>query len=239
MYNTPSKMFFGNGRQMNVCSIEEYLEKSDEDKQSIIEGNNTVIEISVHGQNDMYLPIQAVKNTVNLSSVGCYTKPNDPFLHIKEPITKNEKEIYQPEPNSGVIISLRPENMQQYLDEAAQRNGKEKDLLERCESDGRYIPPRLEEDAPEMRALKECIIAKEIDLDKYSERFGVNYPNDKRKLKDPDITSYLLKRFCSNLDIDVDMVFRDKEGDIANPMNKEIRINLVPGNGNNVTIIDK
>ena len=78
---------------MNVCSIEEYLEKSDEDKQSIIEGNNTVIEISVHGQNDMYLPIQAVKNTVNLSSVGCYTKLNDPFLHIKEPITKNEKEI--------------------------------------------------------------------------------------------------------------------------------------------------
>ena len=155
------------------------------------------------------------------------------------PRTEIEKEIYQPAPNSGATISLEPDNMNQYIKESEKYKDRDAEALERCESDGKYVPPILEADSPEMRALKTCIIEKDIDLDKYSERFGANYPNDKRKLKDAEITSFLLKRYCNNLDIDVDMVFRDRDENVPNAMNKEIRINLVPGNGNNVDIIEK
>ena len=55
-----------------------------------------------------------------------------------------------------------------------------------------------------MRAMKESILAKSIDLDKYKDRFGTNYPNDKRKMKDSDITLNMIERMCKNLDIKLD-----------------------------------
>ena len=55
-------------------------------------------------------------------------------------------------------------------------------------------------------------------------------------MKDSEITSFLLKRTCNNLDIEVDMVFRDASPDVPNPMRKTVRVNLVPGLNNNVII---
>jgi DNA-binding Xre family transcriptional regulator len=94
-----------------------------------------------------------------------------------------------------------------------------------------YRPPLLETDSAEMRAMKECIIAKNIDLDKYKDRFGANYPNDKRKLKDDSITLNMIERMCKNLDIKVDLVFTDSDDNVPNAMNKVIRANIIPGDG--------
>lgn len=43
----------------------------------------------------------------------------------------------------------------------------------------KFIPIVSNLDSPEMQRLKSAIIAKHIDLDKYSDRFGENYPNIK------------------------------------------------------------
>ena len=109
-------------------------------------------------------------------------------------------------------------------------------LIETTDGSSIYRPPLLESDSAEMRAMKECIIAKNIDLDKYKDRFGANYPNDKRKLKDDNITLNMISRMCENLDIRLDLVFSDASGEIPNPMDKVVKANIIPGDGSCIII---
>lgn len=79
---------------------------------------------------------------------------------------------------------------------------------------------------PEMIGLKTAINEKHIDFDKYSVRFGENFPNDKRQLKGDSITLNILKRFCRNLDLDAVLIFKDRSPDVPNPLGKEIKVSL-------------
>lgn len=83
-----------------------------------------------------------------------------------------------------------------------------------------------QEDEPEMIALKQAINAKHMDLDMYSNRFGPNYPNDKRQLRGNSVTLNIIKRFCKNLDMEAELTIRDKNADVPNPMGKEVTISL-------------
>ena len=87
-----------------------------------------------------------------------------------------------------------------------------------------------EKDQPEMVCLKMALNAKKIDLDKYAGRFGINYPNDKRQLKSPTTTLKILKRFCNNLDIEAELILKDKSPDVPNPMGRECRVSLTDTN---------
>ena len=82
--------------------------------------------------------------------------------------------------------------------------------------------PISSDDQPEMKALKLALNAKHIDFDKYAPRFGSNFPNDKRQLKNPSATLNIIKRFCDNCDMECELVFKDKNTGVPNPMNKEI-----------------
>lgn len=86
--------------------------------------------------------------------------------------------------------------------------------------------PIRESDQPEMRGLKMALNAKHIDIDKYAGRFGENFPNDKRQLKNNNATLKIIKRFCENCDMEAIMIFRDKNPEVPNPMNKEIVVSL-------------
>ena len=68
--------------------------------------------------------------------------------------------------------------------------------------------------------------AKNIDIDKYAARFGDNYPNDKRQLKNSNATLKIIKRFCENCGMEAILTFRDKNPDVPNPMNTEITVSL-------------
>lgn len=81
-------------------------------------------------------------------------------------------------------------------------------------------------DEPEMRALKMAINGKHIDIDKYGPRFGINYANDKRQLKNNQVTLNILKRFCANMDMEATLTLRDKNKDVPNPLGKEITVSL-------------
>jgi hypothetical protein len=77
-----------------------------------------------------------------------------------------------------------------------------------------------------MRALKMALNAKHIDIDKYAGRFGENFPNDKRQLKNNNATLKIIKRFCENCDMEAFLTFRDKSDDVPNPMGTEIVVSL-------------
>ena len=86
--------------------------------------------------------------------------------------------------------------------------------------------PIEEDDQPEMRCLKMALNEKNVDFDKYAPRFGANFPNDKRQLKNKSATLNIIKRFCENMDMSCDIILRDKNPNVANPMRKEIRVSL-------------
>ena len=95
-----------------------------------------------------------------------------------------------------------------------------------------YRPPLLPTDTPAMRGLKEAMIAKNFDLDMYQDRFGVNYPNDKRQMNKDDITLKMLRRMASKTDIEVTITYRDKSPDVPNPIGREITVNITGDNNN-------
>ena len=78
----------------------------------------------------------------------------------------------------------------------------------------------------EMIALKEAVIAKKIDIDKYESRFGPNFNNDKRLFNKDSITMNKLKSICNALDIKVTLTLSDADGDIANPIGHSISVEL-------------
>lgn len=86
-----------------------------------------------------------------------------------------------------------------------------------------------DDDEPSMKCLKEAINLKKCDLDKYASRFGDNYPNDKRQLKNNNVTLKIIKRFCDNLDMEAYLTIKDKSLDSPNPMGKSITISLSSG----------
>lgn len=99
--------------------------------------------------------------------------------------------------------------------------------------DNVFTPEITENDTPEMRVLKQAIIDKHIDLDKYEPRFGPNFNNDKRLLKKNSITFGKLRSICDALDIKATIIIEDAAPDIPNPIGRVISTELT---GNSTTI---
>ena len=83
------------------------------------------------------------------------------------------------------------------------------------------------DDTPEMKAVKEAINLKQVDIKQYENRFD-QFQNDIRLLKGKSITLGKLISTCDNFDISAELILKDRDG-CANPMNSEIRINLTEG----------
>ena len=85
------------------------------------------------------------------------------------------------------------------------------------------------DDAPEMVGLKKAIIQKHIDLDKYEQRFGDNYNNDRRLLEKDNITLTKLKTFAKALDMKLTLTFEDNGKNVPNPIGEPIRVTVIGG----------
>lgn len=92
--------------------------------------------------------------------------------------------------------------------------------------DSVFTPEIGENDTPEMKAMKQAIIDKHIDLDKYEPRFGPNYNNDKRLLKKKNITFGKLRSICDALDMKATLVLEDAAPDVPNPIGRTITAEL-------------
>ena len=80
-----------------------------------------------------------------------------------------------------------------------------------------------------MKALKNAVLDKHIDLDKYEPRFGSNYNNDKRLFNKSTISLIMLKRVCEALDRDATLTLSDKSDDVPNPIGRTIQVKLTGG----------
>ena len=87
------------------------------------------------------------------------------------------------------------------------------------------IPIKID-DQPEMKCLKMALNEKHMDIDKYAGRFGSNFPNDKRQLKNDSVTLNIIKRFCANMDMEAILILKDKSPDVPNPIGREISVSL-------------
>ena len=76
-----------------------------------------------------------------------------------------------------------------------------------------------------MVGFKESIIAKNIDIYKYKSRIP-NFNNNIRLLNSDNITLTKLKEMCNGLDINLKLTFSDMNGDVVNPMGKEITVDI-------------
>ena len=80
-----------------------------------------------------------------------------------------------------------------------------------------------------MVGLKKAIIQKHIDLDKYEQRFGDNYNNDRRLLEKDNITLTKLKTFAKALDMKLTLTFEDNGKNVPNPIGEPIRVTVIGG----------
>lgn len=112
------------------------------------------------------------------------------------------------------------EDMREYIQTKQRLASAERSIL--TSIDSVFTPEISENDTPEMIALKQAIIDKNIDLDKYEPRFGPNYNNDKRLLKKPSITFGKLRAMCEALDIKATITFEDANPDVPNPIGRTI-----------------
>lgn len=126
---------------------------------------------------------------------------------------------------TGEIINLADvESIGELIEKTSRVRNIEREIL--TSPDSIFTPVISDSDTPVMRGLKESVIAKQIDLDKYSERFGDNYPNDKRQFKKDSITLFMFERMCNCLDLSAKIIIEDKSPDVPNPMGKKIEIDI-------------
>lgn len=206
-----------NNKLLDVVSFEEY-----KNNQEIYNSGNASIEFP---ELDLILPINGKKDKTTGIYVG-----DGLFSHINFP-SKKEKEKYS-------ISSLKERN--EYLDfskvEDISNLISTQDRLKDIEYDiltnvdNVFSPPKITKNTtPEMAALKEAVISKNIDINKYASRFGANFNNDKRQYNKDSISMEMLKRHCKCLDIKATLILQDKNPSVPNPMGKVITVDLVDG----------
>lgn len=192
----------------DVTTIEDYISNKDAYTPGFvaIETDGLILPVITPSSEDPGIIVGGVINRVNI--------PND------------DKEY-----DSNNVIDLTDvTNMKDLISKQEAIRKMENDIITSPDNINSYRITN--EDAPEMRGLKEAVNLKQIDLDKYETRFGANYPNDKRLLQKNNVSMSMLKRLGTALDIKITLRFEDNGPDVPNPMDKVIEVKLT-GEDNN------
>ena len=205
------------GKLVDLITAKEY-------KKELFGNSSTAIEMEVDGDNYV-LPVRSLSD----DRPGFYDTGAVSFIKLPEDCTdedvKKEDYLYDQIP---VYDFGNAKGIGDVLNTQAQIRGMEADLL--TDIDSIYHPIRHDEDTPEMKAIKDAIDLKGCDINKYSGRYGENFLNDKRILKGKDITLKKLVSHAQNLDMEVELIIRDKSPDVPNPMGVEVRAILTGRN---------
>lgn len=195
-----------NGRVTTVVTPQEVLQNES------YQNKFTSVEID-----DMILP---VKNSYDPSSPGFYIMNNGNIGKIVKPNEEDKKEYSL----DNAIDFSNITSMKELINKQEEVKKLESEVL--SNSDNLFKPVVKENDSPEMRAMKEAVCAKNIDIDVYADRFNDNFNNDKRLLKGSSITMSKIKSISDKLDIKVTLVLSDKNPDVPNPMGKTISVDI-------------
>lgn len=75
--------------------------------------------------------------------------------------------------------------------------------------------------------LKMAVTEKHCDINRYAEKFGPDFNNDRRKFACKDITAAKYKSIGSNMDIRTTLIIEDMHPGVANPMGKRLILTWV------------
>lgn len=201
-----------NGQVVDVVNYEEYSDNID------LYGSRSdvAIPINMHGR-DILLPVRG-EYAPNVTVPGVYNAGCVDFL-----IYPDEAFVERYVPKDYISMSNSDDIKELIKSGDAARKLDEPFITS---PDSITCIPIKDTDQPEMKGLKMALNAKSIDIDKYAPRFGDNFPNDKRQLKNTNATLKIIKRFCENCDMEAILTFRDRSPDVPNPMNTEITVSL-------------
>lgn len=192
------------GKLLNVVTYEEFTSNLE-----LNANYSTAVQMG-----DMVLPVRS-PNEPNLPGI----RINGPLYEVTKPDPDDEQ--YK---SSHMIDLSDVKEMEELIKKQGMIRDIEQEIL--TSPDNITVPNISSLDSPEMRGLKEAIIAKHIDFDKYSDRFGSNFANDKRILKTNSITQKMLKRILRNIDVKATLILEDTSPNVANPMGKKIEIDI-------------
>lgn len=201
------------GHMADVVSLKQLQNNRD-----IYSTGNTAVEVAKADGELFILPYRPDASLRNRPGVYPFKDGSGDF--IVYPVTPEGKEAYKPE----VIDLANAKSMQDYISKQGRLHEIEKEIL--TTPDNIFRPHISDEDSPLMRGLKQAIIQKHIDIDKYADGYGTNFPNDKRKLKDTDISIRLAERHFDILGIKAELILSDASPDVANPIGNPIHIPL-------------
>lgn len=201
-----------NGKMYNVIDMQTCMKNND-----IYDKSQTAVEVSIDG-NNYVLPFRNKTDT----KPGIYEDGSLDFFYV--PDGGNEKEVKEYSSDDMLDFS-KCTTIAEIMEKQEILRDEEKEIL--ANPDNIFVPTISEKDSPAMRGLKQAVIEKHIDIDKYQDRFGKeNFPNDKRKFKDTDITMFMMNRMNKALDIKATLILEDKNPDVPNPIGKKICIDL-------------
>ena len=201
-----------NGKMYNVVDMESYMKNND-----IYNKSQTAIEVTI-GEDNYVLPFR--NKTDN--KPGIYEDGSIEFFYVPE---KNNEKEFKEYSSDNMLDFSKCTNIVEIMKKQKILRDEEKEIL--ANPDNIFIPPISGKESPAMLGLKQAVIEKHIDIDKYQDRFGrENFPNDKRKFKDDDITMFMMNRMNKALDIKATLILEDKSPDVPNPMGKKISIDL-------------
>lgn len=191
----------------NVVSYEDYSHRPE-----LNNNYSTAVEMMI-GDEHKILPIRSPIDKERLP--GIYNKGC-----MDELVLPDESDDQY---NAKNVIDLsNVSDMEELLRKQSQVRDIEKEIL--TSVDDITTPNISSLDSPEMRVVKQAIIKKHMDINKYAERFGSNFANDKRILKTNSITQKMMKRILSNIDVKATLILEDASPDVANPMGEKIEI---------------
>ena len=195
-----------NGRVTTVVTPEEAL------KNESCQNKYTSVEI-----NDILLP---VKKTYDPSSPGFYIMGSGKIGKFIYPSDEDREEYSA----KNAIDFSDVQNMKDLINKQEEVKRMESEVL--SNSDNLFKPIPKENDTPEMKALKQAICLKNIDIDAYADRFGDNHNNDKRLMKGPSITMSKMKSIGNKLDMKITLTISDASPNVPNPIGESITVDI-------------
>jgi hypothetical protein len=173
--------------------------------------------VSEHNGKKYVLP---VRKSTDLRP-GYFTYGSNCTAFAKYPNKEDEGEyLYE----NAVIDFGQSKTIQDVIEK--QNQCRDIEYINLCNAEDIFIPATQATNTPLMKGFKESVIAKHFDISKYKDRFGPNYLNDIRQFQKDDITIKMVDRIANNIDMDVYVTFKDKPGDIPNPMGREITVKI-------------
>ena len=204
-----------NGKLMTISSEKDYP-KYERIFNSNKAYSNYALEVDCNGETYVLPFINKTDKCPGVYPEGC-------IYFVNVPQTEKEKETYAIE-NLDIIDIGQSDSINDFLNKTKTIRDMEATTL--SSSDYKFIPQQFPNDTPEMRAFKEAVGLKGCDINKYAQRFGENFLNDKRLFKTNSITMNKLISISKNLDIEAELILRDASGDVPNKMGKEVRVIL-------------